>query len=59
MSTKSIYTRGARCSKPGKAHEREDEQSAEIRQLNQKLARVIEERNILKKATAYFVRESQ
>ncbi len=39
--------------------EREDEQAAEIRRLKRELARVIEERNILKKATAYFVRESQ
>ena len=32
---------------------------AENRRLNRELARVTEERDILKKATAYFARESQ
>ena len=32
---------------------------AEIRRLKRELARVTEERDILKKATAYFARESQ
>ncbi len=35
------------------------EQAAEIKRLKRELARVTEERNILKKATAYFARESQ
>jgi transposase len=35
------------------------DQAAEIRRLKRELARVIEERTILKKATAYFARESQ
>ena len=39
--------------KPGVDHE------AENRRLKRELARVTEERDILKKATAYFVRESQ
>jgi transposase len=34
------------------------EQATEIKRLNRELARVTEERNILKKATAYFARES-
>lgn len=59
VSTKSIYTWKAQFSKPGKVREREDEQASEIRRLKRELARVTEERNILKKATAYFVRESQ
>lgn len=59
VSTKSIYTWKAQFSKPGNVREREDEQAAEIRRLKRELARVTEERNILKKATAYFVRESQ
>jgi len=35
------------------------EQAAEIKRLKRELARVTEERTILKKATAYFARESQ
>ena len=34
-----------------------DDQSAEIRRLKQELARVTEERDILKKATAYFAKD--
>ena len=59
VSTKSIYTWKAQFAKPGIAREREDDQAAEIRRLKRELARVTEERNILKKATAYFARESQ
>ncbi|SPF81323.1 hypothetical protein PRI8871_03146 [Pseudoprimorskyibacter insulae] len=59
VSNKSIYTWKAQFAKPGNAREREDEQAAEIRRLKRELARVTEERNILKKATAYFARESQ
>lgn len=39
--------------KPGVDHE------AENRRLKRELARVTEERDILKKATAYFAREAQ
>jgi transposase len=39
--------------KPGVDHE------AKNRRLKRELARVTEERDILKKATAYFARESQ
>ncbi|MDQ0419900.1 transposase [Peteryoungia aggregata LMG 23059] len=35
------------------------EQSEEIRQLKKELARVTEERDILKKATAYFTRDAK
>lgn len=35
------------------------EQAAEMKRLKRELARVTEERTILKKATAYFARESQ
>ena len=35
-----------------------DAQADEIRRLKRDLARVTEERDILKKATAYFARES-
>lgn len=59
VSTKSIYTWKSQFSKPCKTRESENEQASEIRRLKRELARVTEERNILKKATAYFVRESQ
>jgi transposase len=36
-----------------------DDQAAEIRRLRAELKRVTEERDILKKATAYFVKESR
>ena len=37
----------------------EDQQSAEIRRLKLELARVTEERDILKKATAYFAKDAK
>ncbi len=43
---------------PQKAAEQDDHQ-AEIRRLRNELKRVTEERDILKKATAYFAKESQ
>jgi transposase len=36
-----------------------DEQAAEIKRLRAELKRVTEERDILKKATAYFAKESR
>ena len=36
-----------------------DEQSEEIRQLKRELARVTEERDILKKAAAYFAKDAK
>ena len=36
-----------------------DDQNAEIKRLRAELKRVTEERDILKKATAYFAKESQ
>lgn len=36
----------------------DDEQAAEIRRLKRELTRVTEERDILKKATAYFARDA-
>lgn len=35
------------------------DQAEEIRQIKKDLARVTEERNILKKATAYFARDAK
>ena len=59
ISTKSLYDW------IGKFHGREPErrgelsQAAENRRLKAELARVTEERDILKKATAYFAREAK
>lgn len=58
VSTHSLY---AWCRKYGKAKEPAAEvvdQAAEIRRLKAELKRVTEERDILKKATAYFAKES-
>lgn len=38
---------------------RGDDKDAEIRQLKRELARVTEERDILKKATAYFAKDAK
>ena len=44
----------------GPAHAaRVDDQQAELRRLRAELKRVTEERDILKKATAYFAKESR
>ena len=59
ISTKSLYTWRAQFSKPSHARAEVLDQAAEIRRLKRELARVTEERTILKKATAYFARESQ
>jgi transposase len=57
VSTHSLYKWmklfGEPSPNPGVDHE------AENRRLKRELARVTEERDILKKATAYFARESQ
>lgn len=59
VSTKSLYTWKAQFAKSPQARSEVSEQAAEIRRLKRELARVTEERTILKKATAYFARESQ
>jgi transposase len=43
----------------GKAHSGDTEKDAEIRRLEKELLRVTEERDILKKATAYFARDAK
>ena len=56
VSTHSLYGWMKRYSTlPGS--DAKDDQSVEIRRLKQELARVTEERDILKKATAYFARD--
>jgi transposase len=59
ISTKSLYTWKAQFSKPLHVRAEVLDQAAEIKRLKRELARVTEERTILKKATAYFARESQ
>ena len=54
VSTKSIYDWVKRYGKIEPKHQQEAEQSKEIRRLKAELLRVTEERDILKKATAYF-----
>ncbi len=58
ISTKSLYDWTRLYHKPVKTFQRDNEQSAEIRRLKSELARVTEERDILKKATAYFARDA-
>lgn len=55
ISTKSLYSWIAKFSKP----QRQTDQEAEIRRLKKELARVSEERDILKKATAYFAKDAK
>ena len=55
VSTKSLYTWMAQFSRP----QRQTGQETEVRRLKKELARVTEERDILKKATAYFARDAK
>jgi transposase len=58
VSTHSLYAWMKRYVVPPAAAAKED-QTAEIRRLKQELARVTEERDILKKATAYFAKDAK
>lgn len=58
VCTKSLYDWCRQYHKPSKALQEDKEQAAEIRRLRSELARVKEERDILKKATAYFARDA-
>jgi len=58
VSGHSLYQWIKRYSKPTEQRQQDDELQAEIRRLRSELKRVSEERDILKKATAYFARES-
>ena len=59
ISTKSLYAWKSEFAKSPLVRLEVADQAAEIRRLRRELARVTEERTILKKATAYFARESQ
>ena len=56
VSTHSLYGWLKRYSVLSGSAEKDD-QAAEIRRLKQELVRVTEERDILKKATAYFAKD--
>ena len=59
ISTKSLYEWKKRYHKPERQIRQEAADATEIRRLKAELARVTEERDILKKATAYFAREAK
>jgi transposase len=56
VSPHSLYAWKKKFSKPSGD---EGDQVAEIRRLKKELARVTEERDILKKATAYFAKDAK
>jgi transposase len=55
VSPHSLYTWKKKFSQPAGG----DDKDAEIRRLKRELSRVTEERDILKKATAYFARDAK
>ena len=55
VSPHSLYAWKRKFSQPSGG----DDKDAEIRRLERELVRVIEERDILKKATAYFARDAK
>ena len=59
ISTKSLYTWRAQFTKAPRLRAEDSAQAAEVKRLKRELARVTKGRNILKKAAAYFARESQ
>lgn len=59
VSTHSLYVWMKKFSKSPDTIAEADQQSSEIRRLKQELARITEERDILKKATAYFARDAK
>lgn len=58
VTTHSLYAWVRRFGKPRPAPSAEVEQNAEVRRLKAELRRVTEERDILKKAAAYFAKQS-
>ena len=58
VSQHSLYEWRKKFSKPAACSD-EDGKSAEIRRLQRELVRVTEERDILKKAAAYFARDAK
>jgi len=58
VSQHSLYEWRKKFSKPA-TDSGEDDQAAEVRRLKRELARVTEERDILKKAAAYFAKDAK
>jgi transposase len=58
ISKYSLYEWKKRYAKPAAAA-RDDDQAAEVRRLKRELQRVTEERDILKKAAAYFAKDAK
>ena len=59
ISTKSLYTWKSQFSSSAPRRQADSDLEAELRRVKKELARAIEERDILKKAAAYFARESR
>lgn len=59
VSQHSLYAWLKQYSLPAETRQEQQSQSAEIRRLKAELKRVTEERDILKKAAAYFAKESR
>jgi len=58
VSTWSLYQWVKHYAVPPEQRKEQDDQTAKIRRLESELKRVTEERDILKKATAYFAKQS-
>jgi len=58
VSTWSLYQWVKHYAVPPEQRKEQDDQAAKIRRLESELKRVTEERDILKKATAYFAKQS-
>ncbi len=56
VTTHSLYAWLRKFGKPGVVQRAEVDQSAEVRRLKAELRRVTEERDMLKKAAAYFAK---
>ena len=56
VTTHSLYALLRTFGKPGVVQRADADQSAEVRRLKTELRRVTEERDILRKATAYFAK---
>ena len=56
ITTHSLYAWIRKFGKPGVVQQVELDQSAEVRRLKSELRRITQERDILKKAAAYFAR---
>ena len=59
VTTHSLYAWKKKYGPDSAQHQAKSGDEAEIRRLKKELARVSEERDILKKATAYFARDAK